>query len=170
MDRPGTHVILWGFQIPLPQYIHVLQLYVFLIHSGYQPLSNILDTLLGYHLCEYNINSLFVHVMHKIYYLFPSAGELGVVFLTSKLHLEAFKTFYWVGSSWTCSCVWGSRRTWCPQIILRSLTRWTYLLECQRWGMSQGHQKFPHLFLCVHQRRGWWSRLPGKCLMRMRLL
>ena len=35
------------------------------------------------------------------------------------------------------------------------------------YGMSelryaQGHQELLHLFLCVHQRFVWWTRLPGK--------
>ena len=48
------------------------------------------------------------------------------------------------------SCVPGSTHTWCQQIIPQSLIGWIYLLPYHHWGMPQGHQKLPRLFLHVH--------------------
>ena len=38
-------------------------------------------------------------------FLPPSAGELGVIFLPSKIHLDTINTFSCVGPSWTCVSV-----------------------------------------------------------------
>ena len=72
-------------------------------------------------------------------------------------------------STRTFSCIWDSTRSWCPQISLQYLWILTYLMGCQRWGMPQGHQKFPHLFLRVHQLWGWLTGLPVKLLVRIPL-
>ena len=37
---------------------------------------------------------LVLHVMHEFVFLLPSAGELSVIFLPLKLHLEALNTFH----------------------------------------------------------------------------
>ena len=52
-----------------------------------------LDPFLGFHLCERHIHIYSVHVMHKISFLLLSDGELGVIFLPSKLHIEVLNTF-----------------------------------------------------------------------------
>ena len=44
----------------------------------------------------------FLHVMHTIFSLLPSAGGLVVIFLPSELHLEALNKFSWVLPSWYC--------------------------------------------------------------------
>ena len=43
-----------------------------------------------------------MHVMHKIFFLLSSDGELGVIFIHSELHLKALNTFYCVGPSHPC--------------------------------------------------------------------
>ena len=65
----------------------------FLIHIYYLYLSMILDNLFGCHLCECHIQSYFLHVTYKFFILIPSAGELCVIFLPSKIHLKALNTF-----------------------------------------------------------------------------
>ena len=49
------------------------------------------------------------------------------------------------------SYVQGSPCTLCPKTRLQYLVIWTYLMAYQRWGMTQGHKKLPHILLCMRQ-------------------
>ena len=68
-------------------------------------ISILLDTILGCHLCKPHTHGYFVHVMHIIFSLIPSDGELGVIFIPSEIHLEALNTFPWIFPSWPCAFI-----------------------------------------------------------------
>ena len=65
-------------------------------------------------------------IMHELFSLIPSSGELGVIFIPYKLHLEALNNFPCIFPSWTSVCVFTVLSfhitCFCLAFILRTLT------------------------------------------------
>ena len=66
---------------------------VILVHQ-YYPFDVSLHRFIGYHLCEFRIHSYLVHIMHE--FLFPNVNKLGAIFISSKIRINAIKTFPWI--------------------------------------------------------------------------